>query len=215
MALMRKERKSVVRALYVIQGIFTPGQTDRLRNPTHTRSKTRVEDLVKEGIRLAEAFKPQVQNRGDRSFFLPSHFSLVTAGKMFTSRRLATSACTGLTARASTQTSARWVQRGALAACNASSTSYQTTAPLQKSAAVPLQNRAFSTSLQRNQATPTDEEVGVNLDEVERAVDEADVLIVGGGPAGLSAAIKIKQLAEEKGEEVRVVLLEKGGEVGK
>lgn len=39
--------------------------------------------------------------------------------------------------------------------------------------------------------------------------------IVGGGPAGLSAAIKIMQLAKEQGnEEFRVVVLEKGGEVG-
>lgn len=41
-----------------------------------------------------------------------------------------------------------------------------------------------------------------------------DVVIVGGGPAGLSAAIKLKQLAAEKGCEVSVCVLEKGGELG-
>ena len=50
---------------------------------------------------------------------------------------------------------------------------------------------------------------------VERAEDEVDVCIVGAGPAGLSAAIRLKQLEQEKGREVRVVVLEKGGEVGK
>jgi electron-transferring-flavoprotein dehydrogenase len=37
---------------------------------------------------------------------------------------------------------------------------------------------------------------------------------LGGGPAGLSAAIRLKQLEAETGKEVRVVVLEKGGEVG-
>lgn len=50
---------------------------------------------------------------------------------------------------------------------------------------------------------------------VERVEDEVDVCIVGAGPAGLSAAIRLKQLEQEKGREVRVVVLEKGGEVGK
>eukprot|EP00002_Diphylleia_rotans_P011214 TRINITY_DN2221_c0_g1_i1.p1 TRINITY_DN2221_c0_g1~~TRINITY_DN2221_c0_g1_i1.p1 ORF type:complete len:586 (+),score=123.96 TRINITY_DN2221_c0_g1_i1:59-1816(+) len=47
-----------------------------------------------------------------------------------------------------------------------------------------------------------------------RAQDETDVLIVGAGPSGLSAAIRIKQLAQQSGKDVRVCLLEKGGEVG-
>ena len=49
---------------------------------------------------------------------------------------------------------------------------------------------------------------------VERVSDEADVCIVGAGPAGLSAAIRLKQLEKEKGKEIRVIVLEKGGEVG-
>jgi electron-transferring-flavoprotein dehydrogenase len=41
-----------------------------------------------------------------------------------------------------------------------------------------------------------------------------DVVIVGAGPAGLSAAIRLKQVAAEKGAEVSVCVLEKGSEVG-
>lgn len=44
--------------------------------------------------------------------------------------------------------------------------------------------------------------------------EETDVLIVGGGPSGLSAAIKLKQLAAQKNRPIRVVLLEKGSEIG-
>lgn len=80
-------------------------------------------------------------------------------------------------------------------------------------------SRRFSISSKVNQSveasfdslTPEERDVLTQ----ERAIDKVDVCIVGGGPAGLATAIKLKQLANESGkEDLRVVVLEKSADIG-
>ncbi|KAE8440452.1 hypothetical protein EG329_007596 [Mollisiaceae sp. DMI_Dod_QoI] len=74
------------------------------------------------------------------------------------------------------------------------------------------QRREFSISVPRRLADVDDV---FDPSTIDRETDEVDVCIVGGGPAGLSAAIRLKQLANEAGnEDFRVLLLEKAGEIG-
>lgn len=49
---------------------------------------------------------------------------------------------------------------------------------------------------------------------MERVSDEVDVCIVGGGPAGMAAACRLMQLAQQNEVELRVCLVEKAAEIG-
>lgn len=74
------------------------------------------------------------------------------------------------------------------------------------------QRRAFSNTARLRFATASGT---FDPKSIERESDQVDVCIVGGGPAGLAAAIRLKQLANEAGDDdFRVLLLEKAGELG-
>ena len=71
-----------------------------------------------------------------------------------------------------------------------------------------LQIRQMHATYARRERQPFDPNA------VERPEDEVDVCIVGAGPAGLSAAIRLKQLEQEKGRETRVIESLRNGDHG-
>ncbi|KAK8195723.1 electron transfer flavoprotein-ubiquinone oxidoreductase-like protein [Phyllosticta capitalensis] len=100
-------------------------------------------------------------------------------------------------------------KRSAPATCSAARCLFETYRPALRIAG---QRRAFSSTARARLADVDDD---FDPSTIDRESDQVDVCIVGGGPAGLCAAIRLKQLANEAGnEDFRVLLLEKAGEIG-
>jgi electron-transferring-flavoprotein dehydrogenase len=132
-----------------------------------------------------------------------------------------TTLCLGRRATATATSSSRYQARGHRSLSSLPARLRQTEPTKRERLASRRATATTSPFFQTRPLSSTPHRLFADVDEsfdpasVDRESDEVDVCIVGGGPAGLSAAIRLKQLANEAGnEDFRVLLLEKSGEIG-